>query len=91
MSDSNLEGIKDLLKSVARAHHEATGGVNAAWAEWYAERLRDPLRSQIEGDPSVEEITSWLTEADVEYRSEEREVSWPRYYAQFILSRSTGD
>ena len=91
MSDSNLEEIKELLKSVARAHHEATGGVNAGWAGWYAERLRDPLLPLIDGEPSVEEIAAWLTEVDVEYRSEERNVSWPRYYAGFILNRTTGD
>jgi hypothetical protein len=91
MSDSTLEEIKELLKSVARAHHEATGGVSAGWAGWYAEQLRDPLLLLINGDPSVGEIAAWLTEADVEYRSEERNVSWPRYYARFILERTMGD
>lgn len=91
MSDSNLEEIKELLKSVARAHHEATGGVNAGWAGWYAERLRDPLLPLVDGGPSIDEIAAWLTEADLEYRSEERNVSWPRYYARFILDCTIGD
>lgn len=88
MSEAKVEELKELLKSVARSHHEATGGVNAAWAEWYAEHLQDPIGPVIAANPSVEQIAEWLTAADVEYRSEERDVSWPRYYAQFILARS---
>ena len=88
MADAKVEELKELLKSVARAHHEATGGVNAAWAEWYAEHLVDPIGPVIGANPSVEQIADWLTAADAEYRSEERDVSWPRYYAHFILARS---
>lgn len=87
MSDATIEELKELLKSVARAHHEATGGVNPAWPEWYAEHLRDAISPLIGANPSVEEIAGWLTAADIEYRAEERDVSWPRYYASFILSR----
>lgn len=89
MLDATIEELKELLKAVARAHHEATGGINAAWAEWYAEHLRDAVAPVIGANPSVEEIAGWLTAADIEYRAEERDVSWPRYYARFILSRST--
>jgi hypothetical protein len=88
MSDTTIEELKELLKSVARAHHEATGGVNAAWAEWYANNLRDAIGPLLGSNPSVEEIAAWLTAADTEYRAEARNVSWPRYYASFILSRT---
>lgn len=88
MSDTTIEELKELLKSVARAHHEATGGVNAAWAEWYAEHLRDAIVPLIGANPRVEEIAGWLTAADIEYTAEKRNVSWPRYYARFILSRT---
>lgn len=91
MSSDTLEELKELLKTVARAHHEATGGVNAAWAEWYASQLQEPLASLVGTSSSVEDIADWLTTADIEYRAEERNVSWPRYYAGFILSRTGGD
>ena len=90
MSKSTAEELKKLLKATARAHHEATGGTNAGWAEWYAEHLRDAINPLIGANPTVEEITAWLTAADIEYRAEERDVSWPRYYASFIVSRSAG-
>ena len=90
MPEENVEELKELLASVARAHHEATGGVNAAWAEWYAEHLQSAIGPAIGADPSVPQLAEWLSAADVEYRSEERDMSWPRYYAHFILSRSTG-
>jgi hypothetical protein len=88
MSDTTAEDLKELLKTVARAHHEATGGINAAWAEWYAEHLHDAIGPLLGANPSVEEIAGWLTAADIEYRAEERDVSWARYYARFILSRT---
>jgi len=88
MSEAAIETLKELLKSTARAHHTATGGVNAAWAEWYAQHLRDSIGPIIGADPSVEEIAGWLTAADVDYRAEERNMSWPRYYAGFILGRA---
>ena len=72
MSDTTLEELKELLKTVARAHHEATGGVNATWAQWYASQLQDPLASLIGANRSVEEIAGWLTAADIDYRAEER-------------------
>ena len=90
MSDTTAEELKELLKTTARAHHEATGGINAAWAEWYAEHLHDAIGHVLEANPPVEEIAGWLTAADIEYRAEERDVSWPRYYARFILNRTTG-
>ena len=90
MSETTDEELKELLKATARAHHEATGGTNAGWAEWYAEHLRDTIGSLIGAKPSVEEIAGWMTAADIEYRAEERDVSWPRYYARFVLNRTTG-
>ena len=89
MSDTAAEELKELLKTVARAHHEATGGINAAWAEWYAEHLHDAIGPLLGANPSVEEIAGWLTAADIEFRAEERDVSWARYYARFILGRTT--
>ena len=88
MSEPAIEELKELLKSAARAHHAATGGSNAAWADWYAKHLRDSIGPVIDADPTVEEIAGWLTAADLDYRTEERDVSWPRYYAGFILSRA---
>ena len=88
VSETKVEELKGLLKAAARAHHQATGGANAAWAHWYAENLHDAIGPVIGANPSVEQIAGWLTAADIEYRAEERDVSWPRYYARFILDRS---
>jgi hypothetical protein len=36
-------------------------------------------------EPTVEEITAWLQEADERYRAEDPEQHWPAYYAELIL------
>lgn len=86
MSDrDDLEGLVELLKRTARAHHEATGGVNPAWAEWYAERMIDDLKSLSEREVKVDQLSSWLADADRRYRAESPGMSWPRAYASWFL------
>ncbi len=88
--DTELEGLKELLKETARAHHAATGGVNARWALWYAEYLSRRVGVYLDPAPSVATLEKWLITADEVYRADERNVSWPRFYAGFILDQTAG-
>lgn len=86
MTDRNaLEGLVEHLKETARAHHEATGGVNPAWAEWYAEHLIDDVKELSKREMTVQELSVWLADADRRYRAEPPEMSWPRAYATWLL------
>lgn len=86
-----LEGLKELLKDTARAHHEATGGVNTAWAQWYARYLEHRIGEHVGQEPGADTIATWLSMADVLYRAEERNMGWPRFYAGYILDQVDGD
>ena len=88
VNEERLEGLKELLKDAARAHHEATGGVNAAWAQWYAKYLAGRIGEHLGYDPGAETLATWLSTADVVYRAAERNVGWPRFYAGYILDQA---
>jgi hypothetical protein len=79
--------MKELLKEAAHAHHEATGGVNAAWAQWYARYLEPRIGRYVGSDPDVDTLATWLSTADVLYRAGEHNMGWPRFYAGFILDQ----
>lgn len=87
MSDQDtLEELVALLKKTARAHHEATGGINPDWAMWYAERLiEDGVNEPLDRDMTADELSSWLAEADRRYKREEPHMSWPRAYAKWLV------
>jgi hypothetical protein len=85
--EERLEGLKELLKETARAHHAATGGVNARWALWYAQHMDDRIGDYISPPPVVDAVEQWLITADELYRSEDRDVSWPRFYAGYMLDQ----
>ncbi len=71
--------------AAARAHHEATGGVNPQWAEWYAEHLIDDVNDTLDSHMGIDELAEWLVEADRRYRGEDQELSWPKAYASWLL------
>lgn len=85
--EARLDALKELLKETARAHHEATGGVNAAWAQWYAAYLAPRIGEQLGSEPAADTIATWLSTADVLYRREERNMGWPRFYAGYMLDQ----
>lgn len=86
MDDKQKEhGLARLLADTARAHHEATGGVNADWARWYAERMTGDIDEFVGYSPPVETVEQWLIAADEQYRAEEREERWPPYYARLFI------
>jgi hypothetical protein len=76
-----------LFGAVARDHHEATGGTNPDWARWYADHLLGQVDELVGYSPDVDEIESWLIEADRLYRAESPESRWPFFYAELILDR----
>ncbi len=86
-TEERLAGLRELLKETARAHHEATGGVNAAWAQWYARYLEGRLGEHLGYDPGAATIATWLSTADLLYRAEARNVGWPRFYAGYFLDQ----
>jgi hypothetical protein len=83
-----VESLVTLLKQTARAHHEATGGVNPAWAEWYAEHMIEDLRNLSIKEMTTDELSTWLADADRRYRAETPEMSWPRAYATWFIEES---
>lgn len=83
--DDALDRLVEHLKAAARAHHQATGGVNPAWAEWYAEHLIDDINQFSKREMTVEALSEWLAEADRRFRAEMPEMSWPRAYATWML------
>ena len=74
--------------ATARAHHEATGGVNPQWADWYANKLVDDVNEVVDAEMSSAGLSEWLVEADSRYRSEDQGVSWPKAYASWLLAES---
>ena len=79
--------LRRLLAQTAREHHEAHGSdPSPRWAEWYATRLQPEMASFVGFEPTVEETTAWLEEADAKYRAQgDPELHWPTYYAELIL------
>ena len=86
MPDTLHELIGHFIET-ARAHHEATGGINPQWAEWYASRLIEPVRQLVDEGMEVDDLARWLEGADRRHRDEEPEESWPKAYAGWLLEK----
>jgi hypothetical protein len=88
MSDRDRHhGLMRLLAATARAHHEATGGINSNWAQWYAEYLSGDIDEFVNGSPSVETIRDWLVQADESHRADDPDGRWPPFYATIIIEK----
>lgn len=83
--------IVGLLIDTAKAHHEATGGVNPQWARWYAERMVDDLNQELDTSLEVDQLEQWLIAADIRYREEPRDESWPKMYARWLIAEYAPD
>jgi len=83
-----VTGLRHLLAQTAREHHEAHGSdPSPRWADWYAARLQPEMGSFVGFEPTVDEISAWLQEADEKYRAEDHPAQhWPAYYAELILA-----
>lgn len=87
MVDANLHHeVVSLLINAAKAHHDATGGPNPRWAEWYAEHTVDDLNQVLGSEMTFTELAEWLAWADMRYREETPEESWPKAYASWLLA-----
>lgn len=82
--------LSRLLGAAGRAHHEAFGGPNSGWPEWYAEFLvANGIAEHVGFDPTIEQVADWLREADARHRADAPEDRWPPYYADYILDSLT--
>ena len=84
-------GLTRLLASTARAHHEATGGVNDDWARWYADRMMGAIDEFVGFSPHVDSIHVWLIAAEDKQRTEDPDERWPPAYARYILDEYAQD
>jgi hypothetical protein len=78
--------VVGVLINTAKAHHDATGGPNPQWAEWYSEHALDDINRLLGSDMTAIELAEWLTLADLRYREENPEESWPKAYASWLLA-----
>lgn len=84
--EERIDSLRGLLAETAHAHHEATGGVNRQWAEWYAAYLEGKIDSHVAFSPDPSTIEEWLVAADERHQAEEPETKyWPTLYARYIL------
>lgn len=78
--------VVSVLINTAKAHHDATGGPNPQWAEWYAEHAVDDINQLLSSEMTAIELAEWLAQADLRYREENPEESWPKAYASWLLA-----
>jgi len=77
--------LSELLSAAAHAHHDATGGPDHDWANWYARFLEHEMEPSLGIDPSVDDMASLLRIAADKHRDETDHLPWPSYYAELIL------
>ena len=90
VDDDAIRQFSRLLASAGRAHHEAVGAPSDTWAEWYAEFLLPDIGDHVGFQPTLEQVTGWLTEADRHHRAEAPDERWPGFYARWILESLDG-
>ena len=83
--DEEHRRLTRLLAATARAHHEATGGVNHDWADWYAKRLLGEIDDYVGFSPDAATIAGWLAAADARQKAADPDGRWPPFYARYIL------
>lgn len=84
--EARIEGLRALLAETAHAHHEATGGPNANWADWYGEYLHGKIDAYVGSSPDMATISGWMIAAEKRHESEEPENNyWPTVYARYIV------
>ena len=83
--------LSRLLAATARAHHEATGGINDDWAAWYADHLVGDIDPFVGFSPSAQQVREWLVTADERHRAQAPDDRWPPFYARYILEEHAKD
>ena len=95
MNNSNgnkklIDEPANLLNDTAEAHHKAfapTEGEDPDWPIWYADYLLDKMRQMLKAKFTKSELIYLLVLADKENGSIAPGAYWPRFYANFIISR----
>jgi NAD(P)H-hydrate epimerase len=88
--DTLIEVLTNLLNETAEAHHKAfaaTDGVDDEWPIWYADQLLDKLRKMLHSKFTKSELIYILVSAEKENGCVAPGAYWPRFYANFIVSR----
>ena len=84
--------LANLLNETAEAHHKAfaaTNGEDAEWPIWYADYLLDKMRGMLNSNFTKSELIYILVSAEKENGRMAPGAYWPRFYANFIVSRYT--
>ena len=82
--------LANLLNETAEAHHEAfaaTEGEDADWPIWYADYLLDKMRQMLKAKFTKSEFIYLLVSAEKKNGVVTPGAYWPRFYANFIISR----
>ena len=88
--DSLTQELADLLNETAEAHHKAfaaTDGVDDEWPIWYADYLVDKMRAMLDSKFTKSELIYILVSAEKQNGLVAPGAYWPRFYANFIVSR----
>jgi hypothetical protein len=91
MSGNEQGAIVKLLDETSVAHNEyeqrELGGVyDQLWSDWYAAYLVEHGLGGLLGETiTAEKLARLLAEYDTNYRAQERQESWPDYYAAQLL------
>jgi NAD(P)H-hydrate epimerase len=85
-----IDELANLLNETAEAHHKAfaaTEGEDPDWPIWYADYLLDKMRQMLNAKFTKSELIYLLVSAEKKNRVVAPGAYWPRFYANFIISR----
>jgi len=88
--EKKVQELSDLLSETGKAHHRAyieTDGYDPDWPLWYADHLMDRLTKLLETTLTRNELADLLVHLSEIQPAEAPEVSWPRFYAQYLVDR----
>jgi hypothetical protein len=90
--DNLIDELATLLNETAEAHHKAfsaTNGEDAEWPIWYADYLLEKMRIMLNYKFTKSELIYILVSAEKENGRIAPGAYWPKFYANFIVSRYT--
>jgi NAD(P)H-hydrate epimerase len=85
-----IDELANLLNETAEAHHKAfaaTEGEEPDWPIWYADYLLDKMRQMLNAKFTKSELIYLLVSAEKKNGVVAPGAYWPRFYANFIISR----
>jgi NAD(P)H-hydrate epimerase len=85
-----IDELANLLNETAEAHHKAfaaTEGEDPDWPIWYADYLLDKMRQMLNAKFTKSELIYLLVSAEKKNGVVAPSAYWPRFYANFIISR----